>query len=85
MEERQEPYKVELIRDLPVDAEFSFYKQGDFVDLCAGPHIPSTGKAKAFKLLSVAGAYWRGSEKNKCSKEFTAPHLLKRASWMSIF
>ena len=65
MEEKGEPYKVELIRDLPEDAVISFYKQGDFTDLCAGPHLPSTGKVKAFKLTSVAGAYWRGSEKNK--------------------
>lgn len=65
MEEKNEPYKVELIRDLPEDAEISFYSQGEFVDLCAGPHLPSTGKVKAFKLLSIAGAYWRGSEKNK--------------------
>lgn len=60
MEERNEPYKVELINDLPEDAVISFYKQGDFVDLCAGPHMESTGKIKAFKLMSVAGAYWRG-------------------------
>jgi len=65
MEERQEPYKVELIRDLPEGETISFYRQGDFVDLCAGPHVESTGKIKAFKLLSVAGAYWRGNEKNK--------------------
>ena len=65
MEERNEPYKVELIRDLPEDAVISFYRQGDFVDLCAGPHIPSTGRVKAFKLTHVAGAYWRGDEKNK--------------------
>ncbi len=65
MEEKGEPYKVELIRDLPQDAVISFYKQGDFTDLCAGPHVPSTGKVKAFKLTSIAGAYWRGSEKNK--------------------
>ena len=65
MEERREPYKVELIRDLPEDAVISFYKQGDFTDLCAGPHLPSTGKVKAFKLTHVAGAYWRGNEKNK--------------------
>ena len=65
MEEKNEPYKVELIQDLPEDAVISFYKQGDFVDLCAGPHLPSTGKVKAFKLTSTAGAYWRGSEKNK--------------------
>jgi threonyl-tRNA synthetase len=65
MEEKGEPYKVELINDLPEGETISFYKQGDFVDLCAGPHLPSTGKVKAFKLQSVAGAYWRGSEKNK--------------------
>lgn len=65
MEERNEPYKVELIMDLPEDEELSFYRQGDFVDLCAGPHLPSTGKVKAFKLTSLAGAYWRGNEKNK--------------------
>ena len=60
MEEKGEPYKVELIQDLPEDATISFYKQGDFVDLCAGPHMESTGKIKAYKLMSVAGAYWRG-------------------------
>ncbi len=65
MEEKGEPYKVELIHDLPEDAVISFYKQGEFTDLCAGPHLPSTGKVKAFKLMQVAGAYWRGSEKNK--------------------
>lgn len=65
MEEKNEPYKVELINDLPEDAIISFYKQGDFVDLCAGPHLESTKKPKAFKLLSIAGAYWRGNEKNK--------------------
>lgn len=59
------PYKLELIHDLPEDAALSFYRQGEFTDLCAGPHAPSTGKVKSFKLLSVAGAYWRGSEKNK--------------------
>ena len=65
MEERQEPYKVELINDLPEDAVISFYKQGEYTDLCAGPHLMSTKPVKAFKLMSVAGAYWRGSEKNK--------------------
>lgn len=60
-----EPYKVELIQDLPEGEAISFYKQGSFVDLCAGPHLGSTGKVKHFKLLSVAGAYWRGNEKNK--------------------
>lgn len=65
MAERNEPYKVELIRDLPEDAIISFYQQGDFVDLCAGPHMESTGQIKAIQLMSVAGAYWRGDEKNK--------------------
>ena len=65
MEEKNEPYKVELIRDLPEDAELSFFKQGEFTDLCAGPHVGYTSAVKAFKLTSVAGAYWRGSEKNK--------------------
>ncbi|MBS5064278.1 MAG: threonine--tRNA ligase [Hungatella hathewayi] len=64
MEEKGEPYKVELIQDLPEDAEISFYRQGEFVDLCAGPHLMSTKPIKAFKLISSSGAYWRGSEKN---------------------
>ena len=62
---KDEPYKVELINDLPEGEEISFYKQGDFTDLCAGPHLMSTGKIKAIKLLSSSGAYWRGNEKNK--------------------
>ncbi|MGN0480632.1 MAG: threonine--tRNA ligase, partial [Lachnospiraceae bacterium] len=65
MEDRNEPYKVELINDLPQDAVISFYSQGDFTDLCAGPHLMSTKGIKAFKLISSSGAYWRGSEKNK--------------------
>ncbi len=65
MEEKGEDYKVELINDLPEDAVISFYKQGDFTDLCAGPHVESTGVIKAFKLTSVAGAYWRGNSDNK--------------------
>ena len=65
MKEKDEPYKVELIEDLPEDASISFYEQGDFVDLCAGPHILYTKGIKAFKLTSIAGAYWRGNEKNK--------------------
>ena len=65
MEEKNEPYKVELINDLPEGEKISLYKQGDYVDLCRGPHIPSTKYVKAFKLTSVAGAYWRGNEKNK--------------------
>lgn len=65
-EEKKENYKVELINDLPEDVqEVSIYKQGDYIDLCRGPHIPSTGMIKAFKLLNVAGAYWRGNENNK--------------------
>ena len=65
MADRNEDYKVELINDLPEDAVISFYQQGDFVDLCAGPHMDSTGQIKAVKLMSVAGAYWRGDEHNK--------------------
>ena len=65
MEERGESYKVELINDLPEGEKISLYKQGDFIDLCRGPHIPSAKYVKAFKLISVAGAYWRGNEKNK--------------------
>lgn len=65
MEEKGEPYKVELIQDLPEEETISFYQQGEFVDLCAGPHIMYTKGVKAFKLTSIAGAYWRGSEKNK--------------------
>ncbi|MBO5342096.1 MAG: threonine--tRNA ligase [Lachnospiraceae bacterium] len=64
MEDRNEPYKVELIRDLPEDAEISFYSQGDFTDLCAGPHLMSTKTIKAFKLISSSGAYWRGNSDN---------------------
>ncbi|MDR1688681.1 MAG: threonine--tRNA ligase [Clostridiales bacterium] len=65
MREKNEPYKVELINELPQDALISFYKQGEFTDLCAGPHLLNTKAVKAIKLLSLAGAYWRGSEKNK--------------------
>jgi len=65
LKNQNEPYKVELVEELPEEANISFYKQGEFTDLCAGPHIPSTGKIKAFKLTSLAGAYWRGDERNK--------------------
>ncbi len=65
MKKENEPYKVELIEDLPEGEEISFYKQGEFTDLCAGPHLESTGKVKKVKILSSSGAYWRGSEKNK--------------------
>lgn len=65
MEERDEPYKIELIKDIPSHEDISFYKQGEFIDLCSGPHLNSTGEIKVIKLLSIAGAYWRGNEKNK--------------------
>ncbi len=65
MKKYKENYKVELINDLPEDAVISFYKQGTFTDLCRGPHLPNTGKIKAFKLVSISGSYWRGNEKNK--------------------
>ena len=65
MSERDEPYKVELINDLPEDEELSFFKQGEFVDLCTGPHMTYTKAVKVFKLMSLTGAYWRGDEKNK--------------------
>jgi threonyl-tRNA synthetase len=79
MQEKGEDYKVELIEDLPEDAVISFYKQGDFVDLCAGPHVPSTGKVKAIKLLSIAGAYWRGDEKNKMLQRIYGTAFEKKA------
>ncbi|MBQ6892140.1 MAG: threonine--tRNA ligase [Clostridia bacterium] len=79
MKERQEPYKVELIEDLPEDAVISFYRQGDFVDLCAGPHVISTGKVKNVKIMSIAGAYWRGSEKNKMLQRIYATAFEKKA------
>ncbi|MGI6684915.1 MAG: threonine--tRNA ligase [Bacillota bacterium] len=77
--EKGEIYKVELINDLPEDAQISLYRQGDFVDLCAGPHIPNTGKVKAVKLLSLAGAYWRGSEKNKMLQRIYGTSFPKKA------
>ncbi len=78
MEEKGEPYKVELINDLPEDAIISFYKQGDFVDLCAGPHLISTKSIKAFKLISSSGAYWRGNEKNKMLTRIYGTAFLKK-------
>lgn len=65
MKEKNEPYKIELINDLPEDAQLSFYQQGDYAELCAGPHVTNTSLIKAFKLTATAGAYWRGNEKNK--------------------
>ena len=79
MQELNEPYKVELIEDLPEDSIISFYKQGEFVDLCAGPHLMSTKGVKAFKLTSIAGAYWRGSEKNKMLTRIYGTSFPKKA------
>lgn len=78
-QEKNEPYKVELIQDLPEDAEISFYQQGEFVDLCAGPHLMTTKPVKAFKLTSLAGAYWRGSEKNKMLTRIYGTSYTKKA------
>ena len=78
-EEKGEIYKVELIRDLPEDSEISFYEQGEFTDLCAGPHVSSTGKVKAFCLTGTAGAYWRGNEKNKMLQRIYGTAFLKKS------
>lgn len=79
MEEMGESYKVQLINDLPEDEELSFFKQGEFIDLCAGPHVVSTGSVKAIKLLSVAGAYWRGNEKNKMLQRIYGTAFAKKS------
>ncbi|HBY21257.1 MAG TPA: threonine--tRNA ligase [Clostridiales bacterium] len=79
MEERKEPYKIELISDLPADATISFYKQGEFVDLCAGPHVMNVKIIKAIKILNVAGAYWKGSEKNKMLTRIYATSFPKKS------
>ncbi len=79
MEEKGEPYKVELIRDLPEDAVISFYSQGDFVDLCAGPHLMKTGAIKAFKLISSSGAYWRGKSENQMLSRIYGTAYTKKA------
>ncbi|QOX65811.1 threonine--tRNA ligase [Anoxybacterium hadale] len=79
MEERNEPYKLEMIRDLPEGEEITFFKQGEFIDLCAGPHLTSTEKVKAFKLTGTAGAYWRGSEKNKMLKRIYGTSFPKKS------
>lgn len=79
MKKREEPYKVELIEDLPEDAEISFYEQGEFLDLCAGPHLMSTKPLKAIKLISSSGAYWRGSEKNKMLTRIYGTAYTKKA------
>ncbi|QLY79411.1 threonine--tRNA ligase [Clostridium intestinale] len=79
MEEKNEPYKIELINDLPEDEVISFYKQGEFVDLCAGPHLLSTKTVKAVKLIRSAGAYWRGNEKNKMLSRVYATAFPKKS------
>ena len=79
MKKREEPYKVELIEDLPEDAEISFYEQGEYVDLCAGPHLMSTKPLKAMKLISSSGAYWRGNEKNKMLTRIYGTAFTKKA------
>ncbi len=79
MKEKKEDYKVELIEDLPEGEVISFYKQGDFTDLCAGPHVPSTGKVKSVKLLSLAGAYWRGDENNKMLQRIYGTAFTKKS------
>ncbi|ACQ54315.1 threonine--tRNA ligase [Clostridium botulinum] len=79
MKEKNEDYKVELIEDLPEGEVISFYKQGDFTDLCAGPHVPSTGKVKSVKLLSLAGAYWRGDENNKMLQRIYGTAFTKKS------
>lgn len=79
MEVAGEPYKIELIQDLPEDATISFYKQGEFIDLCAGPHLMTTKPVEAIKIMSVAGAYWRGNEKNKMLSRLYATAFSKKA------
>ena len=79
MEAADEPYKIELIQDLPEDATISFYKQGEFIDLCAGPHLMNTKPVEAIKIMSVAGAYWRGNEKNKMLSRLYATAFSKKS------
>lgn len=78
-QDRNESYKIELIKDLPEDAVISIYQQGEFVDLCAGPHVPSTGRLKSVKLMSLAGAYWRGNENNQMLQRIYATSFPKKA------
>ena len=85
MTKYSEKYKVELIKDLPEGEEISFYKQGGFTDLCRGPHLPSTGKIKAFKLTSIAGAYWRGNEKNKMLTRIYGTAFAKKDEMKAYF
>ena len=80
-EEVGDPYKLELIRELPDDAVITIYRQGEFFDLCRGPHLPSTGRIKAFKLLSIAGAYWRGDSDNQMLQRLYGTAWPKKPSW----
>ena len=80
MQEKGELYKIELIEELPEGEEISFYKQGEFTDLCAGPHLESTGKVKKVKILSSSGAYWRGSEKNKMLQRIYR-NIISKSKW----
>ena len=84
MEEKGEKYKVELINDLPKDTVISFYKQGEFIDLCAGPHLLSTGKIKTIKILSSSSAYWRGDEKGKVYREYMEFLFQRQVCLMNI-
>lgn len=79
--ELEDPLKLELIRDLPEDSVITIYDQGEFFDLCRGPHLPSTGRIKAFKLLSVAGAYWRGDSKNKIFAAYLRHRLPEKSGF----
>ena len=84
MEERGEKYKVEHIGDLPEDARITFYQQGDYIDMCVGPHLTYTKALKAFTLTGVSGAYWKGDKNKRCSPASTAPRLPPRTSSRSI-
>lgn len=77
MEEKEEPYKVQLIKELPEGETISFFKQGEFIDLCAGPHINRTGKIKAIKLLTTSAAYWKGNQENDSMQRIYGVSFLK--------
>jgi len=79
-----EKYKAEIISSIPADQDVSLYSEGEFTDLCRGPHVPSTGKLKVFKLMKVAGAYWRGDSKTRCCNGFTVRLGRRRKIWMPI-
>ena len=85
MKEREEPYKVELIEELPENAVIQFYQQGEFIDLCAGPHLMNTKSINAFKLTNLAGAYWKGNEKNKMLTRIYGTSFTKKADLDDIY